>query len=194
MNKAEQVVHKLTESYQKKLLKEQEMGRREIRKLISKAAFAMGDLTQCLKPWGWTFHATASDGGYWRKIFNLSHSLFIEGYEDARFQNKLIVELSFSPYVIFVWTQIPRINDGEEIKEPYFRSYHCALPNKFPESNISFILHRYANEISEIIDTVKPELFYDETKQQQIEAIRVLELAKKIERTFRKICKTFGAG
>lgn len=52
------------------LLKEQEMGRREIKRLISKAI----DPARCLEALGWTF-IKVDRGGQWTKIFALPYPL-----------------------------------------------------------------------------------------------------------------------
>jgi hypothetical protein len=92
-------------SHCQKLLEEQEMSRRKIRKLISKAAFTMRDPTQCLKPWDWTFNRTGNNENRWSKIFTLPYPLLAEWNGRLYLQQKMIVVLWFFDYVTGLWIE-----------------------------------------------------------------------------------------
>jgi len=64
-----------TKSYCQEPLKEQEMSRREIRELISKAI----DPTRCLEAYDWTFtpNKDCGDGGRWSKTFSFIYPILV---------------------------------------------------------------------------------------------------------------------
>ena len=168
------------------LLKEQEMNRRQIRALISMAAFAMGDLTQCLKPWGWTFSSNKDYiNGCWFKTFSLPYPLLTRRNERFYLQQKIIIQLGFSDYY-YTYLQIKPYPESDPAC--YLHSYCNAYG---PESNwkMSLILQRTALELSKVISSLKTESFYDETKGERIEVIPVLELTTKIGQVFKETCK-----
>ena len=160
--------------------RKQEISRRQIRELISKAT----DPTKCLKAWGWTFDEK-NYGGWWSKIFTLPYPLLAIRDKPPYLQQKIIVWLFLAEQAIGLW-----IEPYPEPESPrYSRSSHEAYLSK-SKLKTSLILQRLAIELPKIIASAKTEPFYDEAKRKQIEVIPLSELRSKIGRVFEEICKT----
>ena len=170
------------------LLKEQEMSSRKIRKLISKAAFTMGDPTRCLKPWGWTF-GPSKHYTYWSKIFTLPYPLLATQNGLPYLRQEVIIVLNFSNCHSDVDLWIRSCPESGIVHNSY-SSYNAFLPKS--KLRTSLILQKIAIELPKAISSLRTESFYDETKQKQIEVIPVSELRSKIGQVFKKAHETFG--
>ena len=171
------------------LLKEQEMSRRKIRELISRAVFMMEDPTRCLEPWDWTF----SKGDFtdeWARIFTLPCPLLVERDEQFYPQQKVIIVLQFTDYYIDLW-----VKPYPEFESTYYLYYlhSCCDVRKLNLNRMSLIFQRTAIELPKVISSVRTESFYDETKRELVEVILVSELAAEISQLFEEVCKTLGA-
>ena len=161
---------------------EQEMGRREIRKLISRVT----DPTRCLEDYGWILkHKKNCNYNYWSKTFALPYPLLTTRYKDVYLRNKVKIHLGFADYYVSVWVE--RVLGLEH----YFGSVR--VPDA-PKSKliVSLALQKFAAELPKIIASAKTKPFYDETKQEQIKVVMISELAVKIDQVFDEICGTFG--
>ena len=165
------------------LLREQEMGRREIRKLISKAT----DPTRCLEAWGWTFSKELLKG-YWSKTFTLPYPLWAERRGRFYVQQTVLIQLGFTDYCIDLWIM------------PYSRSeltYYVYVSGAvYPPKvklKIPLILQKIAQKLPKAIASAETEPFYDEVKQEQIEVISGSELIAKIDQVFDEVRKTFAS-
>jgi hypothetical protein len=162
------------------------MGRREIRKLISKATVTMRDLTQCLKPWGWTY-SKGSHANEWAKIFTLPYPLRLKYCGQFYVRRKITVKLWFSDHFIGLYIG------------PYSSKAGCYSYTSYNISSLKLrlktplILQKFAVELPKTIASAETEPFYDEAKQEQIKVIPAAKLAAKIEQVFKKIYKTFDA-
>jgi hypothetical protein len=166
------------------LLKEQEMGRREIRKLISKAT----DPTKCLKAWGWTF-TEKGIGGQWFKIFTLPHPLLLRWYEQVCLCREVSILLDFSNYCVTLWIKPHPKFEGAY----YWLDISFAICPPISKLKTSFIFQEFAEELPKIIASVETESFYDTAKQKQIKVISGSELRTKIKQALQKIGGTVGA-
>ena len=170
-------------SHCQELLKEQETSRRKIRELISKVI----DLTRCLEAYGWTLNYGNCDEGQWFKVFSLPYPLQVKRYRQSYLKQKITVRLYFSKYYVNLWVEsYPEFGAVEY----YLYSYYV-IPSPRIKWKILFIFQNFADELSKIIASAETELFYDKTKQKQIEVIPVSELRTKIKQVFEEICKKF---
>ena len=171
-------------SHCQELLKEQEMNRRQIRALISRAAFAMGDLTRCLKPWGWTY--TCFSGiDKWSKTFDLPYSLLSIRFRRVRLWRKITVRLTFSAYFIDLQIEPDPMCEAPRYLNTYHSPYDLMLNLNL---KTSLALQKFATELPKIIASAKTKLIY--RKRQKIEVIPYSVLTVKMEHVFEEICKT----
>lgn len=156
------------------LLMEQEMGRREIRKLISRVT----DPTKCLEAYGWKIKDTASCT-CWYKIFTFPYPLRVMWHGQVYLQREVIIPIFFS-----YWYVSLDIRQYPEFKVPriFYSSYVIyTLKSKL---KTDLILRKFAVELPKIIASAKTESFYDEEKQKQVKVIPILDLIVKIEHIF----------
>jgi hypothetical protein len=176
----------------RRLLKEQEMGRREIRKFISKVT----DPIKCLKVYDWTFDGANRDVGRWSKTFTLPYPLLVEQHypmlveQHRQFhaQQTVIIQLGFTDHYTDLWIMpYPR---SESVYHVYVSG--AAHPSK-SKLIIPLILQKTAIELPKVIASVETKSSYDKAKQKQIEVISSSELIAKIGQVFKEICKMYGA-
>ena len=164
------------------LLREQEMGRREIRKLISKTT----DVTQCLKAYDWTLRY---DTYYvwWTKTFTLPYPLLVEWNERFYLQQKIVIQLGFTSFYYTCF----RIKTYLESVIEYYLNVSNVGRQLNSKLIMSLIFQNFAAELPKVITLIKTEPFYDEKKQEQVKVIPVSRLTVKIRQVFDEICKKF---
>jgi hypothetical protein len=178
------------------LLKEQKISRREMRELISRAAFTMRDPTRCLEPWDWTFDWTYNNEGKWSKIFTLPYPLLTTRKGLSYLQEEVVIALWFCSQYISLW-----IKPYPEPKPVYYLHSGCVyylysgcdVQDLRSDRKVSSILQKTNIELSKIISSLKTKSFYDETNQERVEIIPISEFITKIDQIFREICKAHGA-
>ena len=170
------------------LLKEQKISRREMRELISRAAFTMRDQTRCLEPWDWTFDWTYNNEGKWSKIFTLPYPLLTTRKGLSYLQEEVVIALWFCSQYISLW-----IKPYPEPKPVYYLHSGCDVQDLRSNRKISSMLQKTNIELSKVISSLKTKSFYEETNQEWVEIIPISEFITKIDQIFREICKAHGA-
>ena len=174
------------------LLKEQEISRREIKGLISKATC----LTRCLEVYGWTFYQRHG-GGAWIKYFNLPYYLHISTYgrHKTRFVKNLVVQLEFkrreqSVYAFSykpVYTLSLYVEFGGIL---YLCDCFVFGPLK-AKCKIFFTLQKFIKDLPKVFDSVEMELFYDTSMRKRVQAVGDSVLKNEMIKVFKEACKKF---
>ena len=186
----------------KRLLKEQEISRKEIRELISRAAFTMGNPTKCLEVYGWTLTGNRKRG-YWSKTFDFPYFIriveIVEQRQKVFFRNKLIIYLNFYNVLSDTSTVILEMNMPSHSlfkykDDSYYRrsgkEMFCAYNFHEPRVilKVSLMLLNFARELPKVLSSLKTKSIYDEAEESygRTEIIEASEVIEKVRNAFKR--------